>query len=78
MVWTTCHIGMRPLLIQRQTLAASAILSPVGGMRAGAMDLQSLARLLQAGQGTGLAALRVALPAPNLPADPQVEVPAES
>ena len=42
-------------------------------MRAGAMDLQSLARLLQAGQATGLAALRVALPAPDLPPDPQVD-----
>jgi hypothetical protein len=68
---------MRPLLIQRQTLAASAMLLPFDGMPAGAMDLQSLARLLQAGQATGLAALRVALPAPDLPPDPQVELLAE-
>jgi hypothetical protein len=39
---------------------------------AGATDLQSLARLLQGGQASGLAALRVALPAPDLPPDPQV------
>lgn len=36
--------------------------------------MQSLAQLLRSGQAAGLAALRVALPAPGLPPDPQVHL----
>ncbi len=34
--------------------------------------MQALSRLLRGGDSAGLAALRVALPAPQLPEDPQV------